>query len=248
MVRGGRTFDQLLTVIVPTSPIPRHPSTNLIEECLGAIRRYFPTERVIVACDGVRPQIEHRRGQYEEYLRKLPLAINGETELMIMPQFYHQARMTRYVLDHVNTPLVLFVEHDAILRWEPRIEWDAIFNIILQGEANSVRLYNWDKVPWHEHDYLMKGQIVNHGVRFVKTVQFSGWPLVASTDYFKCLLDQVLTPGRYAMIETLAYGPVAGASWEEHKTVIYAPENALTFTHRDGRTDEATGKRDQADW
>jgi hypothetical protein len=248
MARGGCTFDQLLTVLVPTSPIPRHPSTDLIEECLGAIRQYFPTERVIVMCDGVRPQIEHRRNQYEEYLRKLPLVINGNTEMMMYDSFQHQARMTWHTLDHVNTPLVLFVEHDAILRREPRIEWDAIFNLILADEANMVRFYNWGKVPWHEHEYLMRGDLNYGGVHFVKTVQFSGWPLVSSTEYFKQLLDRVLTPGRYAMIETLAYGPVAQDPWEKNKIVIYAPEHAHTFTHRDGRTDPVTGRRDQGDW
>jgi hypothetical protein len=241
-------FSELLTVIVPTSPIPRHPDTSLIEECVGAIKHYFPTERIIIACDGVRPQVQHRWQQYSDYLRRLPLLFNGNVELMVMPQFYHQARMTRLVLDQVNTPLTLFVEHDAILRSEPKIEWDAIFNLIMLDEANLVRMYNWEVCPWHEHSYLMRGDVVNYGVRFLKTVQFSGWPLVASTDYLKRLLDRFLTPGKYAMIETLVYHPVASEPWETNRMVIYAPENAHTFIHRDGRTDEATGKRDQADW
>lgn len=242
------TFNNLVTVVVPTSPIPRHPDTSLIEECLGAIRSYFPTERVIVACDGVRPQIENRRGQYEQYLRQLTLVVNGNTEMAVMPQFCHQARMTRTVLERVTTPLVLFVEHDAILRANPQIEWDAIFNLIMLNEVNVVRLYNWEKCPWHEHDYLMRGQIVNYGVKFVKTVQFSGWPLVASTQYLTQLLDRCFAASSYGMIETLAYGRVAAETWEQNRIVIYAPENAHTFTHRDGRTDEVTGLRDRGDW
>lgn len=241
-------FDDQVTVLVPTSPIPRHPDTSLIEECLGAIRHSFPTARIIIMADGVRPQIEYRRRQYEAYLRELPVKLDENMELMLYPEFQHQARMTQRTLEHVSTPLILFVEHDAMLRTSPAIEWPVIFDLILSGEANVVRMYNWEKATWPEHDYLMRGDIVKDGVRFVRTVQYSGWPFISSADYHRRLLARYLRPGQRGMIESVVYGPVANAAWEENKIVVYAPANAHTFVHRDGRTDEQTGRRDPADW
>lgn len=260
-------FDDQVTVLIPTSPIPCHPDMGLIEECVGAVRHYFPDVRVVLMADGVRPEVSHRAQAYGEYLKALSDKVNylelGRTELMVCAEHEHQARMTRKSLGFVETPLVLFVEQDAVLRREPAIEWDAIFSILLDGSVNLVRMYNWKQVPWHEHQYLMRGDlnfITFDGVRkdehdllgvktirFLKTVQFSGWPLVARTDYFKALLATI-PEGQRTMIEPAVYGKVEREPWEQNKLVIYAPEDGLTFYHRDGRRDPATGEKDPCNW
>jgi hypothetical protein len=245
------TLDSQLTILIPTSPIPRHPATDLIEECVNAIRFYFPAARAIIMADGVRPQVEHRRGQYEEYKKRLSARIRegalGPTELLEFPEYSQQANMTRLALAGVDTPLILFVEHDAILRTAPPIAFPAILNLLLAGEANLVRFYNWADI-WHEHAPLMRGEFTYAGARFVKTVQYSQWPLVSRTDYHRRILDEWFIPGQHKMIETVMYGPVARSrDWDEHKIVVYLDET-VTFTHRDGRTDEATGQRDPAGW
>lgn len=251
------SLDELVTVLVPTSPIPRHPDTSLVEECLTAIRFYFPTARVIVMADGIRPAVTHRAAQYQEYLRSLSAKLIqfGNIELLKFDEFQHQARMTRRALQDVKTPLVLFVEHDAVLRTEPRINFGAIASVLYNDYGyNMVRLYQWEQVPWHEHEYLMRGEeflptLVDPAaeVRWIKTVQYSQWPLMARTDYHRKVLDMI-DPHRYTMIEPAVYIKIANEPWEQNKIVIYAPENAHTFFHKDGRADQVTGRKDPADW
>src|SRR5208337_4355640 len=108
-------LDDQITVLIPTSPIPRHPDTGLIEACIGGIRGYFPEARIIIMADGVRPAVEHRRAQYEEYRRRLAdkIAVGqfGQTELLLFDEPWQQAVMTQRTLEKVTTPLILFVEH-----------------------------------------------------------------------------------------------------------------------------------------
>lgn len=246
-------LDNQVTVLIPTSPIPRHPSTNLIEECVGAIRFYFPTAKVIIMADGVRPALDHRREQYAGYLAALaelcfgPGLKLGNTDLKIFSEHSQQAVMAAHTLHHyVTTPLMMFVEHDAMLRQDPAINFSAIFDLLLHNIANVVRLYSWSDI-WHEHQHLMRGEFVHEGARFVKTVQYSQWPLVSRTDYHKKILKEHFRPGQKAMIETVMYSPVVEHPWEGHRVVIYQ-DGQITFTHRDGRTDEQTGVRDPGDW
>jgi hypothetical protein len=155
--------------------------------------------------------------------------------------------MTRTVLETVKTPLIMFVEHDAMLRKDPPINWQASADLILSGQANVVRLYNWPEI-WHEHAYLMHGAIEFEGVHFTRTTQYSQWPLLSSTEYHRKILDKYHLSLRRVMIETMVYGHVACQPWEKNKIVIYGPDGSKTFTHRDGRTDEKTGVRDPGEW
>jgi hypothetical protein len=243
-------LDNEVTVLIPTSPIPRHPKTDLIESCVDSVRRYFPTARVIVMVDGVRPQVAHRREQYAGYKEALAKLANegklGRTELCVFSDPSQQAVMTRNVLHHhVTTPLILFVEHDAILRKEPAINFPAIFDLLLNSGVNVVRFYNWVDI-YHEHEYLMRGELPYDGARFVKTVQYSQWPLVSRTDYHRELLKRIPVDQK-TMIEPAVYYDVARKEWEDNKIVIYL-DGERAFTHVDGRADETTGVRDPAEW
>jgi hypothetical protein len=243
-------LDEQITCLVPTSAIPSHPATYLIEECISGIRHYFPTAKVIIMADEVRPQLEHRRGQYNDYKKNLRVAVSRLTnvELSEFTGVSQQGIMTRKTLDSgVKTPLVLFCEHDAILRPEPPLEIEAMLNLLLSGDANIVRLYNWGDI-WHEHEYLMRGKMAFNGYsRFTKTVQFSGWPLFARADYLRMMFGKHFPPHKIVMLESQMYGPVCASCWEEHKIVIYA-DGTPGFTHRDGRTDPVSGRRDPGEW
>jgi hypothetical protein len=244
-------LDSQVTILIPTSPIPRHPATDLLEECVAGVRVHLPTAHLILLADGVRPQVANRRAQYAEYLKRVCKLVNdgklGNAKMSVFANHSQQAIMTRNVLHHhVNTPLILFLEHDAIFRSAPPINFSAIFDLLLQNQANLVRFYGWQDI-YHEHAYLMRGELIHQGARFVKTVQYSQWPLVSRTDYHVKLLDKHAKPGQVTMIESVAYGPVAGAPWEDNKIVIYLDQE-LVFRHRDGRTDEATGVRDPGEW
>lgn len=244
-------LDDLTTVLIPTSPIPAHPSTEMIERCIDSVRKYFPSAQMYVMADGVRPQIENRRAQYQDYVHNLFDRQRdgrfGRCEIRVFPDFSQQAIMTRRTLEGVERPLVLFVEHDVTLRQEPALNFNAIASIIMSGTANMVRLYHWEKI-WHEHVHLMRGEIEHDGVKFVKTVQYSQWPNMGSLDYYRRILSNYFQPTQRNMIETVMYGPVVGAPWEQNKIVIYAPENMDTFVHMNGRVDERSGVRDPGDW
>ncbi len=240
-----------ITVLIPTSPIPRHPDTGQIDACVDSVRRYFPRAQLIIMADGVRPQMEHRRAQYEEYVASVrSKAFAGEygpnAVVKKFREHSQQAVMTRETLRDVDTPLILFCEHDVVFRPEGAIAFPAIFDLLLTGGANLVRFYNWADI-WHEHAHLMRGEFGHQGSRFVRTVQYSQWPLVSTANYHRAILDRYFTPERRAMIETVMYGPVAASQWEDHKIVIYL-NGGLVFEHRNGRMDEATGVRDPADW
>ncbi len=244
------SLDDQVTILIPTSPIPRHPNTALVERCVAAIRHYFPTAHCVLLADGVRPQVEHRRVQYAEYLKRLVNLVNdgklGNTKLSVYANHSQQVIMTRNVLHHhVTTPLILFVEHDAVLRTEPPINFEVIFDLLLRKEANLVRFYNWKDI-WHEHSYLMRGEFTHAGQRFVKTVQYSQWPLVSRTDYHQELLKRIPTH-QVTMIEPAVYYQVANSQWEDHKILIYL-DGELPFEHVDGRLDETTGVKDPAEW
>lgn len=244
-------LDDQVTVLIPTSPIPRHPDTGLIVQVIDSIRYYLPSVHLIVMVDGIRPQIEHRRAQYDGYKTNLTNLKDagrlGDAELLIFDEYSQQAIMTREALKRVQTPLILFCEHDAVFRTEPPApKFPAIFNLLLSGGINLVRFYNWADI-WHEHEYLMRGEMEYEGSRFVKTCQYSQWPLVSRADYHRHILDRYFKMGQRSMIESGMYGPVAASRWEEHKIVIYL-DGTLVFRHYDGRTDEKTGKRDPSEW
>ena len=244
-------IDDLTTILIPTSPIPVHPSTEMIEKCIDSVRVYFPRSPMYVMADGVRPQISGRERQYAEYKHNLLDLCDsgrfGNCEIRVFPEFSQQAIMTSRTLEFVKRPLVLFVEHDVTLRADPALEFQAMASAIMEGHANMVRLYHWDKI-WHEHQHLMRGEFEHRGVKFIKTVQYSQWPNLAALDYYKRILRNYFTPGQQNMIETVMYGPVVSAPWEQNKIVIYAPENMDTFVHMNGRVDPSTGLRDPGDW
>lgn len=241
-------LDSQVTILIPTSPIPSHPSTTIIDEVISGLRGYFPTARIIIMCDGVRPSVEHRRGQYYQYLLNLDEKWKHDPNVMfkVFQDPTQQAWMTRETLKEVTTPFVLFNEHDAILRPDPPIEWGAIFHLLHTDDANLVRFYHWDRI-WWEHEYLMREHFTFEDVEFVRTVQFSGWPLIAKTEYFQRLMTDYFHPTERKMIETGLYGPICSAPWNIHKMVIYYPKQANTFIHRNGRVSDQ-GIKDPGEW
>jgi hypothetical protein len=260
-------IDDQITILIPTSPIPSHPSTAIIEKTIAAIRYHLPTARLIVMADGVREEVKHREAQYQEYKDRLQKKIDacafGNAAMLVYSEHLHQARMTLETLRRVDTPLVYFNEHDVYLVTDhnPRdeentgythpedtiIRWDEIRDLILSGGSHFVRFYLWEKI-WHEHQYLMCGQMIQGASKFIQTRQWSGWPHVASAAVYRNVLENYLHPNEKRMIELLIYGPVVESLWIDFRTTIYYPEpNARRFMHLNGRQDEATGVRDLAD-
>ena len=135
---------RLLTIVVTTSPIRSHPSTDMLETLLrtfSLVPELAPCARVIV-CDGFNvtdkpqnPKYRRRRfitpeeaGRYAAFggrLRALlaaqeaaaPPGELGRTRLLQLPKRAGFALALRAALRHVSTPYVMVVQHDwAFLR------------------------------------------------------------------------------------------------------------------------------------
>src|SRR6266705_4148120 len=234
-----------ISVLIPTSPIPSHPDTSMIEEVITSVRYHLPRAEIILMMDGVRPAMEHRRGEYEEYKRRLLWKCNHDWRNILPVNFAthsQQAIMMRTVLEMVRTPLVFFIEHDAPIVIDRPTEWQAIIETLQTGEANIVRLLYFEQML-KEHEYLMRGTVELHGARFIKTIQYSQWPNIGRVDFYKRILSEHFVPDQKAMIETVMYSPVVENDWEKFRIVIYYPEgNAQRFLHRNGRAG------DRGDW
>lgn len=245
------TANDLITVLIPTSPIPSHPSTAIIEKAINSVRRHLPKAHIQIMIDGIRPEQEHYRASYGEYLRNLVgTCMEKYKKVYLLPytRFLHQAQMTKASLGIVMTPLILFMEHDTFFI-EGDIDWEGICRVILAGDANMVG-FHCQSEPWiiPEHEHLMIDKQRNYfqGVPMLRTWQWSQRPHVASTDFYRRILNAYFRPEFRTMIEDQMYNTVLTSreiqgedGWHEWKMMYYAPEGNIRRTDTvDGRGDD----------
>jgi hypothetical protein len=238
------TLAEAITIVIPTSPIPSHPSTSLIEMTIQAIRRHLPDCPILIQADGVRPEQEKFSDQYKAYLLRLDDAINagkfGNCKMRRFPAFRHQAAMMKESLSGwVGTPYVYYQEHDLPLLPE-YVDWQGIVRAIGSGRVNKIRLHYWSMiVPEHQHLMLDKEPIFIEGVPLIRTIQWSQHPHVISKNFYEKILSN-FSPDCRTMIETRAYGLAAAAPWDEMRMAIYAPTPYLKrIWHSHGREEES---------
>jgi hypothetical protein len=232
-----------ITVIIPTSPIPIHPSTEIIEKVIHSIRHQLPEAQIWILIDGVREQMKHRAGQYKEYVRRLMNLADEDIILLPFAKHLQQAGMLKIAISEISTPLLLFCEHDAVLDDKP-IAWDKIENLLLSEEAYLVRLY-WNSVPHPEHLAFFG----DRSGEFIKTTQYSGWPHIARVDFYKRVLREYFSGNDKQMLESALYGPCCGMPWEVFKMWVYCPDgDGVRFHHLNARVDPVTGEKDFGDW
>lgn len=223
-----------VTVVIPTSPVPSHPSTEMIEATIARVRSYpdLAQAEVLILVDGVHPRLEHRHADYVEYTRRLIWRCNWAPDLagclpVVFDEHTHQAGMMRRALDLVRTPLVLFVEHDT---WPcGDIDWRGLARVVEDGAGacgvRVVRLqhYGGDIHPEHRH-LLVDGERRDvAGVPLYRTRQWSQRPHLARADYYRALLAEHFGPRDRTMIEDVVHGPCAESSWERFGVAVYAP-------------------------
>lgn len=223
-----------MAVIVPISPIPSHPDTHILEETIQTIRTH--TNAPILLCfDGVREEQQSLAAQYQEFTRKMLWKCNFEYEgvlPLIFSEHFHQSGMMKFVLEGIKTPFIMYVEHDTPLTPDWPIELDKIKAFIASGESNLVRLHFESVIP-DPHKYLMVGEPENG---FLKTKQWSQRPHIASTEYYRKIMDEFFTPESRTFIEDRMHGIVQGNDWEANKLHIYHPEGSIKRSyHLDGR-------------
>src|SRR3990170_1906407 len=235
----------LITVLIPTSPIINHPDTSMIEETISTIRERLPNSEIILMIDGVRDEQKKFKSQYDEYVRRLLWGTNFVWH-NVVPLFFeehkHQAAMTREALKLARTPTIMFVEHDAPLCQE--IPFKNLIETVRSGEANMIRLHHEALIlDVHKHMMLDKQPITIHGIPLVRTSQWSQRPHVASTEFYRQMIDKYFEAGDKTMIEDIVHSPLmesykilGKAGWNNWKVWIYAPEGDMKRSyHTDGR-------------
>lgn len=242
-----KSLKEKVTIIVPVSPWKSHPDTSILEATVASIRHHFPESEIIITFDGVRKEQVDRKDDYYKFIRRMLWKINTEYS-NVLPLFFsdhaHQTKMAREALKYVRTESVIYVEGDSPLYTDRAIDWDGITNLISQGDANIVRLYNKEEIP-EVHEYLMHREhnIKDNGAEYVATSQWSQQPHIARADTYRYLLSEYFTKNAVCFIEDKIYyvivNEIKDGLWDKWKMFIYLPEDKLPRSyHLDGREGE----------
>lgn len=235
-----------LTILIPTSPIPLHPSTAVIDDCIGKLREQQEIKdcEIIIMMDGVHKNHEAKRENYLKYKDNLTENISagkyGNCWIRSFTDHTHQANMTLAVLQEVKTPYVMFVEHDTAPINE--IHWEKIFEVMdTYNTVNYVRFHIFHEFL-KEHDYLMLGMENYNGLPLMRTIQWSQRPHVARKEWYIEILNRYFS-GNKTMIEDVMHGICQDKYYAEKKDVfgmfIYAPDGLkLRSYHADGRGED----------
>ena len=222
-----------ITCLISSSPIPSHPSTKIIDETLRSIRYHLPNAPIFIMLDGIRPEQEHYTERYLGYIKNLVgrvVAFKMENvKLVPFQEFQHQALMAMKTLEMVNTPLILFVEHDTPLMDRP-IDWKMLKEAILSGATNHIRLH-YDEQIHQDHQHMILGKLTPH---LIKCVQFHNRPYLTNADWFRGLLAANFTENSRTWIEDKVYSPISCAPWEDYRLTIYDPEGTGQNMKRSG--------------
>lgn len=233
--------DDEVTVVIPVSPIKSHPDTSILDETIKSIRAHLDC-RIVITFDGVREEQQDRKGDYELFINNVLSSGYDRIYPIIFKEHEHQVGMLRAIIDNIDTPLMMYVEQDTPLTSDREIEWDKIYDFIHDGHSDLVRLHFESKIPV-EHERLMLGQ-PRRG--FQKTLQWSQRPHVASTAYYRRILNEAFSPKAKSFIEDkmhsvvqIAYEKDGPLGWYQHKLHIYHPDGDIKRSyHTDGRAGE----------
>lgn len=247
--RNTEDVTNTITILIPTSPIPAHPSTEMIETTIADVRAKLPNSEIILMIDGIRPEQADRQEDYEEYIHRLLWLCHHEWH-NVLPLLFnehtHQASMTREALNYVDTPIILFVEHDAPLTPDRDFDWRGLCISILKGEANLIRFHH-EALILPEHESLMMSEVIHVcGVPMRKTMQWSQRPHLASTAFYRRFIEAYFHPESKTMIEDVMHGIVHTdcmrdglMGWNNWRLWIYTPEGDIKRSyHLDGRQDD----------
>jgi len=233
-IRKDLNINLAMTVVIPTSPIPSHPDTRIIAETIASIRKHTAMD-IIITIDGVRPEQEHMRAAYEQYIKQLLWKCNYEWE-NVMPILFkehvHQSGMMKEALNHVVTPLVMYVEHDTPLVTDEDIDWGIISKTLIEGSLHVVRFHYEAHVP-KEHEYLM---LPEHSQgKFLATKQWSQRPHIARTEFYRNIMN-FFSAESNCFIEDRVYTKCVSGEWKDWRVAIYMPgENIKRSLNLDGR-------------
>lgn len=245
---GGREElrpEDMITVLIPSSPIQAHPDTAMIEQCIRDVRSRLPKAEIIIMLDGVRAEQEAYRPDYEQYVNRVIWLCQNQWQNVlpvVFDEHMHQASMTRVVLEQVATPCILFVEHDAPITPDADFDWMAMCDVIMNGEANVIRFLH-EALILPDYAHLMLAEEVICGVPLTQTIQWSQRPHLASTAWYRNMISNYFNPASHTMIEDVVHGLLMEdykkdgiMGWYNWRVYIYSPEgNKKRSYHLDGR-------------
>lgn len=241
-ILSGTRHVRDVTVIIPNSVIPSHPDTKIIEETVNSARFHFPDAEIILTFDGLREEQKDKKDIYNEYIRRVLFLANtkwGNVVPIIFEKQTHQVGMARVALEETSTPLILYMEQDTPLVLDLPIAWEELENDILSGESNVIRFHFEAFVPI-DHAHMMIGEPKNN---LLKTVQWSQRPHLASTAFYRRMLEGNFSKEANCFIEDLIHGRLYESylhdglqGWNQWRVHIYHPEgNIKRSYHTDGR-------------
>jgi hypothetical protein len=221
-----------ITIVIPTSVLPSHPSTKIIDETITSIRAQLPTNEIILQMDGLREERLARKDAYDEYKSRVLWKCMHEWNNVlpiIFDDYSHQTTMMKKTIDLVETAAILYVEGDAPITPDSPIEWEKCLDMLEYDKANTIRFHFESVIP-QEHEHLMFG--IEDG--FMKTNQWSQRPHLSTVKYYR---DIVLPfSDEKTFIEDRFHGKVQDDEWDVHKLWIYHPEGSIKRSyHLDGR-------------
>lgn len=226
-----------ITVFIPISPIPSHPSGEVLDQTIASIRERLPTSEIILGFDGVAPTLMHLKEAYDQYVQKMLWRINNELENVIpivFDEHKHQSLMLKEALKMVRTPLLLWSEQDTPLH--NHIPFPELSEVVTSGYANVIRFSHEASVlDVHKDLMLDEKPIEILGQPFLRTRQWSGRPHLASTDFYRRIAEQYWDD-QPRFIEHIMYGIVVDGAFDEFRLHMYAPKGTLVRSkHLDGR-------------
>lgn len=237
---NGGADSEMVTVLIPTSPIPAHPDTAVIEETVESVRERFPAADIRIMVDGVRPEQWSRTPDYQEYTRRLLWLVHNRwwhCTVTLHDTHKHQAWMAREELATVTTPLLLYVEHDTPLNNDWPV--DRLIRPLLASTAYIVRM-NHEHLLQPEHAHLLEGGGTHLGfLPMRRTRQWSQRPHLARVDKYRQWLEAWFEPGERSMIEDRMHSVIQRYAWDQFRVWLYTPEgNMQRSIHTDGRGDD----------
>jgi hypothetical protein len=230
-----------VTVVIPVSPIKSHPDTTVLDETIRSIRQHIDCQ-IIITFDGVREEQEDRREDYELFINNILASGYDRIYPIIFDEHTHQSGMMRKCLEVIETPLVLYVEQDTPLTADRDIDWHACKQLLLNGDSDLVRFHFESHIP-DPHKHLMLGKPRNG---FLKTIQWSQRPHLATTAYYRRVMQDYFSSETKSFIEDkmhsvvwVAYDQDGPLGWQQHRLHIYHPDGDIKRSyHTDGRAGE----------
>lgn len=242
-----------VTIVIPTSVSPIHPSTEIIDAVISGVRQYFPNNEIILQVDGLRKEQKHRKNQYNEYKNRVLWKCLHEWKNVLPIVFdnhEHQSNMMKKTIDLIRTPLMFYIEGDIQLKENLDVNWNEIMDMFEYNEAYTVRFYSYNHKIEPAHKHLMLKQKGN----YIQTFQWSQQPHISRVEYYRNVVLPNTIPKLF--IEDKFYGKVFAdchetpERWDEHRLWLYNPlgKDVRVVNNLDGRKNIRKFTSDDEAW